>query len=198
MKKFFISIALATLCSSSFSLGVVRAVPPSTNSEVELLIGYSAGVLNRFPGLSCPKNFIIPLLSDVPKSVFNTGGRLSKFLPMSTSLHNEYSRRLGLAQQNKTCNVGNSDYMLSVDGLLTMFGGTEQNVLFARGFVMSAHDMRVLSQCSENSPVEDIDKFFTEVTNGLLLAKRNNNGGAPANQVLEALFSTMNVNYKCI
>lgn len=117
---------------------------------------------------------------------------------MSTSLHNEYSRRLGLAQQNKTCNVGNSDYMLSVDGLLTMFGGTEQNILFARGFVMSAHDMRVLSQCSENSPVEDIDKFFTEVMNGLLLAKRNNNGGAPANQVLEALFSTMNVNYKCI
>lgn len=201
MKKFVAGLLLSAVATAGFAMEVIRGgVPPANSEEATIMFGYSKSVFERESGsTTCSQETELTIMENSLTTVIRE--RKNRMLPLASVLSSEMKTLIGRAVASKTCHpsVPNGPKRrLTVNDLTTLLAGNPTQVLFARGFILAAHDAAVLRKCQSESAIEDVGLFFREVSAAISKAKQLNNGDESATLVLDVLFSTMKISYKCI
>lgn len=200
MKQFIISAILASSAITCSAMDVIRGgFRPSNQQEVMILVGMGTATMERHHEVTCPVTTVATIIEDSIKNAVSN--KMNRALPLVAVISREIKTRTSEAVANRTCSLNSGvtkSKLLTVDDLVSMLAGDQNRVLFARGFILAAHDFTVINKCQMESKIGDTETFFQEVGAAILKAQQLNNGRESASKVLEVLFSTMTLTNKCV
>lgn len=198
MRKIFYGLMFVP--AISYSLNPLPVEEVGSKQEAIFLTGYGMGILSTIENLKCDSNdTALKIINDSNLEVLQDrkkhGFSLYQFL--NSSIISKVNYQISI----KKCSIvkDSREYSFSTGAIHEFLKSSNQEqVLIARGFILSFHDAVLHPNCSNASPIESPAKLFEIANNFFSFVEKSGNSGAPASETLPVLFQKMKIKYECV